>query len=377
MTLEFTLLGQDEGTDGRAGLISTRHGDVHTPAFMPVGTQGTVKSLSSEDLRHLGVEIILGNTYHLYLRPGHDTIEQLGGLHRFMDWDRPILTDSGGFQIFSLGELVKVGEEGITFHSHIDGSRQFLSPEKVIEIQEALGADIIMCLDECLPYPATWEETLRSLELTSRWARACREAKGGGDQSLFAIVQGGMYPDLRERSAAALIELDFDGYAIGGLSVGEDKEIMRSIMEKTAPVLPLAKPRYLMGVGTPEDIVSAVRSGIDLFDCVLPTRNARNGLLFTRSGKIPIKNAKYAKDPRPVDENCECHTCRHYSRAYLRHLFMAREILSYRLNTIHNIHYYMELMALIRQAIMDRRFSRFAAEVVENWNSNRADQETG
>jgi queuine tRNA-ribosyltransferase len=377
MALKFTVRTKDDKTHARVGLLSTGHGNVHTPAFMPVGTQATVKSLTSEDLIDLGAEIILGNTYHLYLRPGHQIIEQLGGLHGFMHWDRPILTDSGGYQIFSLGELVGVCEEGVTFQSHINGSKHFLSPQKVIEIQESLESDIMMCLDECTPFPATREETLRSLELTSKWAKHCRDAKRASDQSLFGIVQGGMYPDLRERSVVELIELDFDGYAIGGLSVGEDKDTMVDIIEKTAPNLPSEKPRYLMGVGTPEDILSAVQMGIDMFDCVLPTRNARNGLLFTRFGKLPIKNAKYTKDPRPIDENCRCYTCRHYSRAYLRHLFMAREILSYRLNTIHNLFYYMEFMALIRQAIVDHRFPRFEVDVLEGWNVKKSNQKTG
>jgi queuine tRNA-ribosyltransferase len=344
---------------------------------MPVGTQATVKSLTGEDLVELGAEIILGNTYHLFLRPGHETIKQLGGLHQFMHWDRPILTDSGGYQVFSLGELVEVKAEGVTFQSHIDGSKHFLSPQRVIEIQESLGADIMMCLDECTPYPATREETLQSLELTSQWARQCREAKRTSTQSLFGIVQGGMYANLREESVIDLIELDFDGYAIGGLSVGEDKDTMRHIIEKTAPNLPDGKPRYLMGVGTPEDILSAVQMGIDMFDCVLPTRNARNGVLFTHLGKIAIKNARYAKDPQPIDENCRCYTCRRYSRAYLRHLFMAREILSYRLNTIHNLFYYMEFMSLIRQAILGHCLPRLVADSLKNWNINMAQMEAG
>ncbi len=375
MALKFTICARDGRTHARVGLISTGHGDIHTPAFMPVGTQATVKSLTPEDLIDLGAEIILGNTYHLYLRPGHETIEHLGGLHRFMQWDRPILTDSGGYQIFSLGELVDVREAGVTFQSHIDGSKHFLSPKRVIEIQRSLGADIMMCLDECTPYPATREETLRSLELTSQWARHCREANRTPEQPLFGIVQGGMYPDLRERSTVDLVELDFDGYAIGGLSVGEDKDSMYGIIKKTAPNLPDEKPRYLMGVGTPADILSAVQMGIDMFDCVLPTRNARNGLLFSRFGKIPIKNAKYARDPRPLDENCRCYTCRHYSRAYLRHLFTAREILSCRLNTIHNLFYYMEFMGLIRQAILDHHLQGFATDVIKDWNVDEASEE--
>lgn len=377
MALNFTIRSKDSRTHARVGLISTPHGDIHTPVFMPVGTQATVKSLTPEDLVELGAEIILGNTYHLYLRPGHETIEELGGIHRFMHWDRPILTDSGGYQIFSLGELVNTRQEGITFQSHIDGSRHFLSPNRVIEIQESLGSDIMMCLDDCTPYPATREETLKSLKLTTQWARRCQEAKKTSKQSLFGIVQGGMFLDLREQSVADLTELDFDGYAIGGLSIGEDKETMYDIIEKTAPTLPSEKPRYLMGVGTPEEILLAVQMGIDMFDCVLPTRNARNGLFFTRFGKMTIKNARYAKDPRPIDQKCRCYTCRHYSRAYLRHLFTAREILAYRLNTIHNLFYYTEFMALIRQAILGRRLRTLAADLIRDWNGNTVTQRTG
>jgi len=344
---------------------------------MPVGTQATVKSLTAEDLATLGAEMILANTYHLYLRPGHETIERLGGLHRFMQWDRPILTDSGGYQIFSLGELVNVHDDGVTFQSHIDGSKHFLSPKKVIEIQECLGADVMMCLDECTPYPATREETLQSLQLTTQWARQCRESKGTSRQSLYGIIQGGMYLDLREQSVVDLTELDFDGYALGGLSVGEDKATMYKIIAKIAPILPHEKPRYLMGVGTPEDILSAVQMGVDLFDCVLPTRNARNGLLFTRFGRMPIKNAQYTRDARPIDEKCQCYTCRRYSRAYLRHLFTTREILGYRLNTIHNLFYYMEFMALIRQAISENRLAALAAAVMEEWKGGSKNQEGG
>jgi queuine tRNA-ribosyltransferase len=343
---------------------------------MPVGTQATVKSLTPEDLQDLGTEVILGNTYHLYLRPGHETIRQVGGLHRFMHWDRPILTDSGGYQIFSLGELVTVKEEGVTFQSHIDGSKHTLSPEMVIEIQKSMGSDIMMCLDECTPYPATREETLQSLKLTTLWARRCREVERSSEKALFGIVQGGMHVDLRENSLVDLIELDFDGYAIGGLSVGEDKSTMFTVIAHIGPKLPDQKPRYLMGVGTPEDILSAVKMGIDLFDCVLPTRNARNGLLFTRFGKVSIKNSKYAQDTRPVDEDCQCYTCRHYSRAYLRHLFMAREILSNRLNTIHNLFYYMEFMSSIREAILANHLEIFSADALRDWNTNNKVQKT-
>jgi queuine tRNA-ribosyltransferase len=366
--MRFTVDAQDTTTNARTGLISTPHGEIHTPVFMPVGTQATVKALTTEDLIAMGTEIILSNTYHLYLRPGHKTIEQLGGLHRFMQWERPILTDSGGYQIFSLGDLVNVQKEGVTFQSHIDGSRHFLSPEGVIEIQESLGADIIMCLDECTAFPASREETLRSLELTTLWAKRCRDARADSDQALFGIVQGGMHVDLREQSVRDLLELDFDGYAIGGLSVGEDKSCMHHIVTAVAPRLPGKKPRYLMGVGTPEDILLAVQMGIDMFDCVLPTRNARNGVFFTRFGKISIRNAQYTADPQPIDGACDCYTCRRYSRAYLRHLFMTRELLSYRLNTIHNLFYYMEFMASIRKAIASNRLTAFARETMDRWN---------
>ena len=369
--MRFTICAQDAGTSARVGRISTPHGDIHTPVFMPVGTQASVKSLTPEDLIDVGAEIVLGNTYHLYLRPGHKTIEHLGGLHGFMQWAHPILTDSGGYQIFSLGDLVNVQEGGVTFQSHIDGSKHFLSPQKVIEIQASLGADIAMCLDECTAYPASREETLRSLELTTVWAKQCRDAKTVSEQALFGIVQGGMYVDLRQQSVRDLVALGFEGYAIGGLSVGEDKASMYHVVTEVAPLLPREKPRYLMGVGTPEDILQAVQRGIDMFDCVLPTRNARNGVLFTRFGRIPIKNATYAEDPRPIDSSCGCYTCRHYSRAYLRHLFMARELLSYRLHSIHNLFYYMEFMASIRQAIMSDRLDAFVEKTIETWDGHR------
>ncbi len=341
------------------GTMRTPHGSVATPAFMPVGTQATVKSLSPEDLEAVHATVILCNTYHLYLRPGHKVIERLGGLHTFMNWSHPLLTDSGGFQIFSLNSLVKVSRDGVEFQSHLDGSRHFLTPEKAIEIQEALGADIIMCLDECTSYPATYETVDHSLQITLEWARRCKEAHEGFEQALFGIVQGGMYSDLRARSAEALIQIGFDGYAIGGLSVGEDKETMFRVVAHTAPLLPEDRPRYLMGVGLVEDISEAIRQGVDMFDCVLPTRNARNGALFTRFGKIIIKNAKYADDPLPVDPDCSCYTCRNYSRAYLRHLFLAEEILALRLNTIHNLHYYLDFMRAIRQALAEDRLDSF------------------
>ena len=339
--------------------METPHGSFSTPAFLPVGTQGTVKSLTPEELVEMGVEAILGNTYHLYLRPGHEVIGRLGGLHAFMHWEKPILTDSGGYQIFSLGDLRKISEEGVTFQSHLDGSLHFLSPERVVEIQRALGSDIAMVLDECIPYPSPYEYVKASTRRTTRWAERCLRATGGEAPALFAIVQGGMYPDLRQESARDLVQMDFQGFAVGGLSVGEPKSMMLEILEGTLPLLPEAAPRYLMGVGTPEDVLDAVMRGADFFDCVLPTRNARNGTLFTSEGKISIKQARYAEDQGPVDKVCSCYTCRHYSRAYLRHLYLAKEILSSRLNTIHNISYYMNFLKEIREAIRKGRLLDF------------------
>jgi queuine tRNA-ribosyltransferase len=307
----------------------------------------------------VGVEALLGNTYHLYLRPGHETIGKLGGLHAFIHWERPILTDSGGYQIFSLGDLRKISEEGVAFRSHLDGSLRFLTPERVMEIQRTFGSDIAMVLDECVPYPSPYEYVKRSTSLTTRWAERCLKERLETDPALFAIVQGGMYRDLREESAWALVELDFKGYAIGGLSVGEPKPVMMDVLNWTIPLLPETSPRYLMGVGTPEDILDAVMLGIDLFDCVLPTRNARNGTLFTSRGKISIKQAQYAEDGRPVDESCGCYTCHHYSRAYLRHLYLANEILSSRLNSIHNLFYYINFMMKIKESIREGRLLDF------------------
>jgi queuine tRNA-ribosyltransferase len=326
---------------------------------MPVGTQGTVKAVSPEELQEVGVKILLANTYHLYLRPGHRIIDRLGKLHRFMNWNAPILTDSGGFQVFSLSKLRRISEEGVTFQSHIDGSRHFIGPAEAMGIQQALGADIAMAFDECVAYPAGYEYVSNSVRLTSQWARACIEHRRDGDQAVFGIVQGGMYPDLRERSARDLVGLDFDGYALGGLAVGEDRPTRSTIVQETVTFLPSSKPVYLMGVGKPQDIVQAVANGVDMFDCVLPTRNARNGTLFTRQGTLGIKNACYREDERPIDGRCSCYTCSRYSRAYLRHLFMAKELLAYRLNTIHNLHYYMDLMHDIRRAIRAKGFTHF------------------
>jgi queuine tRNA-ribosyltransferase len=331
---------------------------------MPVGTQASVKTVTAEELLACHVEIVLANTYHLYLRPTHTLIRELGGLHRFMHWQRPILTDSGGFQVYSLAGLRKLSEEGVLFQSHLDGSRHMLTPEKAVEIQQALGSDIAMVLDECVPYPASHEYASASQELTTRWARRAKAAHGSAEQALFGIVQGGMYADLREKSAQELVNLDFDGYALGGFSIGETKQLMDGLIERTAACLPADKPRYLMGVGTPADLLRCVKLGVDMFDCVMPTRNARNGCLFTRQGRLIIKNARYVQDDRPVDDHCGCYTCQHYSRAYLRHLFVSEEILGLRLNTIHNLRYYMDIIHMIRAAIAEGRLDRLTVEAI-------------
>jgi len=348
---QFEVIQQHSHSKARLGKITTSRGIIETPAFMPVGTQGTVKALSPEDVEQCGAQIILGNTYHLFLRPGHKIVEDLGGLHRFMNWKKPILTDSGGFQVFSLAKLAKVTEEGVHFQSHIDGSKHLLTPEKAIEIQRSLGSDIMMTLDELLPLPTERSRLKSSLELSTRWAQRCREAHTDGKQTLFGIVQGGMDKELRQESAKQIVDVGFKGHAIGGLSVGEEKEELLEIADFTANLLPKKSPRYLMGVGTPEDLENCSAMGIDLFDCVMPTRNARNGSLFTRKGKLNIKNAQYQKDDSPIDLGCVCYTCKNYSRAYLRHLFMANEILAMRLNSIHNIAFYQDWMRSIRKAI--------------------------
>ena len=355
----FTLHSKSTDCAARRGELKTLHGTIQTPIFMPVGTQATVKSITPENLKEMNAQIILGNTYHLFIRPGQELIRSFGGLHNFMHWDRPILTDSGGFQIFSLKELAKITEEGAAFRSHLDGAKLFLSPEDAVQVQESLGSDIMMCLDTCIPYPATREETIKSTDLTSRWAKRCRDAQNDTGQLLFGIVQGGMHHDLRKEHAEALIDIGFDGYAIGGLSVGEEKSLMQDMTEATIPHIPEDYSRYLMGVGTPADLVEGVYRGVDMFDCVMPTRNARNGTMFTSKGKVVIKNARYRDDKRPLDENCDCYTCRNYSRAYLQHLFKCREILSYHLNTIHNLHYYLHLMSEMREAIEKDCFSTF------------------
>lgn len=349
----------------RLGQIHTRRGIINTPAFMPVGTSATVKAMNQDEMKDLGAEVLLSNTYHLYLRPGHEIIKQLGGLHKFMSWKGPILTDSGGFQVFSLSPLRKIRDDGVEFRSHLDGSTHFLTPELAMEIQAALGSDIAMAFDECTPYPATREYALNSLQLTTKWAKRCKEAVGAYRDTplqLFGIVQGGVYADLRKQSAEELIEMDFDGYAIGGLSVGEPKGLMYEMINFTTPLLPQDKPRYLMGIGDLLDVLEAVAAGIDMFDCVMPTRNARNGTLFTSNGRISIKREEFKRDSGPLDPNCECYTCKNYSRAYLRHLFMNREILSMRLNTLHNLHFYLDFFRKMRDAIGNGEFVRFRKE---------------
>jgi queuine tRNA-ribosyltransferase len=341
---------------------------------MPVGTQGTVKAMLPEALKEIGAQIILGNTYHLFLRPGHELIRNLGGLHRFMNWDRPILTDSGGFQVFSLGALRKIDEAGVRFQSHLDGSSHVLSPESSIAVQEALGADIIMAFDECIPYPASREYVAESTARSGRWARRCKVARSQGDgAALFGIVQGGMHPDLRAGSVNDLLEIGFEGYAIGGLSVGEEADLMYEVMENTLPLLPKDRPRYVMGVGTPENLIEGVSRGVDMFDCVMPTRNARNGVLFTSFGKVSIKQARYLADPLPVDPDCSCYVCGNYSRAYLRHLYQSNEILSSVLNTHHNLHYYLSLMQGVRDALDGGRFGEFK----KDFYRKRADKPSG
>jgi queuine tRNA-ribosyltransferase len=348
-------------TDGaaRRGTLTLRRGVVQTPAFMPVGTYGTVKAMSPAELKEIGAQIVLGNTFHLWLRPGLEVIGKHAGLHRFMGWDRPILTDSGGFQVFSLGALRKLSEEGVAFQSPINGDRMFLTPEESMKIQRVLDSDIAMVFDECTGYPASHTLAAESMQLSLRWAKRSRDAHGDSPNAVFGIVQGGMYEDLRDESAAALTGIGFDGYAIGGVSVGEPKEDMARIVAHTAPRLPAAAPRYLMGVGTPEDLVASVAHGVDMFDCVMPTRNARNGWLFTRFGDVKIKNARHRDDVRPLDERCGCHACRNFSRAYLHHLHRANEILGARLNTIHNLFYYQELMQGLREAIAAGRLAEF------------------
>ena len=378
MAFGFELLQEDPHSRARAGVIHTPHGQIPTPVFAPVGTQATVKAVSPRELRELGTSLILANTYHLYLRPGPDIVADLGGLHGFMGWDGPIMTDSGGFQVFSLAHLRAVDMTGVTFRSHLDGSEHLFTPEKVIEIQEKLGADIILCLDEC-PEPLDYDYNVQALERTHHWADRCKRAHASRDQTLrpvseaasgqalFGIVQGGVFADLRRQSAEFITDLDFPGYSIGGLSVGEPKELMHEMLEVTVPLLPQNKPRHLLGIGSPEDFFEGVARGIDIFDCVLPTRIARTGALFTRTGRLNIRNARYADDAAPIEEGCACYACRHFSRAYLRHLIMAKEILGLRLATLHNLHFMLNLMREIREAILAGAFPDLKRDFLANY----------
>ncbi|MEG0690924.1 MAG: tRNA guanosine(34) transglycosylase Tgt [Clostridium sp.] len=352
--VKYELIKRCKQSGARLGRIHTPHGIIETPIFMPVGTQATVKAMTPHELKDIGSQIILSNTYHLFLRPGHKLIERAGGLHKFMNWDRPILTDSGGFQVFSLTDLRKIEEEGVTFKSHIDGSKQFLSPEIAMEIQNSLGSDIMMAFDECPPYTADYDYTKNSLHMTLRWAERCLKAhKKPDQQALFGIIQGGMFKDLREEALDEMVKMDFPGYALGGLSIGEPHETMVEVLQWVAEKMPENKPRYLMGIGSPDYIFDAVLNGIDMFDCVLQTRIARNGTVFTSNGKLVVKNAKYAEDMRPLDEECDCYACQHFSRSYIRHLFKANEILGVRLTSIHNLRFTLRLVEQIREAIQN------------------------
>lgn len=368
--ITYELIKQCPHTGARAGRIHTPHGSFDTPIFMPVGTQASVKTLAPEELKEMGAGIILSNNYHLFLRPGSKLVKEAGGLHKFMNWDRAILTDSGGFQVFSLGDLRKISEEGVTFRSHIDGSKKFLSPEIATQSQMDLGADIIMAFDECVPYPADFKYTRESMELTLRWAQRCKDTMTNPNQGLFGIVQGGMYKDLRIECANRLVDMDFPGYAVGGLSVGEPKELMYEMLDITLEHLPQNKARYLMGVGTPDCLVEGVMRGIDMFDCVYPTRVARNGTAMTWNGRLVIKNAQYEHDYHPIDEHCNCYTCRNYSRAYIRHLVRVNEIFGLRLLTIHNLHFLIDFMRQMRQSIMEDRFPEFYRKFTANFSFN-------
>lgn len=369
---QFKKIKEEKNTKARLGEITTDHGVIETPIFMPVGTKATVKTMKVDELKDLKAQIILANTYHLFLRPGTEIIKEAGGLHRFMNWDGPILTDSGGFQVFSLSKIRKITEEGVEFRSHIDGSKKFLSPEKSMEIQHILGSDIMMCFDECAPYPSSYDYIKNSSERTSRWAKRCKDYHGDREgQALFGIVQGGMYKDLRKQSAQDLVAMDFPGYAVGGLSVGEPLSLMKEILDYTTDFLPKDKPRYLMGIGTPDYLFEAVERGIDMADCVLPTRIARNGTLFTSRGRLVIKNAKYKRDFNPPDPECSCEVCQNYSRAYIRHLFNADEILGLRLATIHNLHFLIQLMEDIRASIREDRFLEFKDDFYQKYGYNK------
>lgn len=366
--VRYELIKECKQSGARLGRLHTPHGIIETPIFMPVGTQATVKSMTPEELKEIGSQIILSNTYHLYMRPGHELIKKAGGLHEFMQWDKPILTDSGGFQVFSLGPLRKITEEGVEFRSHLDGSRHTITPEKAVEIQTALGSDIMMAFDECAPYPADRDYIKKSLERTTRWLQRCKDAhKNTENQALFGIVQGGMYKDLREQSAREITAIDLPGYAIGGLSVGEPKDIMYDILGHTVQFLPEDKPRYLMGVGSPDDLLEGVIRGVDMFDCVLPTRIARNGTAMTSQGKVVVRNATYAEDFSPLDPECDCYTCRNYTKAYIRHLIKANEILGARLLTIHNLRFLLKLMENVRIAIQEDRLLDFKEEFFKKY----------
>lgn len=372
--IRYELIKTCKQTGARLGIVHTPHGSFETPTFMPVGTQATVKAMSPEELKEMNAGIILSNTYHLWLRPGNDIVKEAGGLHKFMNWDRPILTDSGGFQVFSLSQFRKIEEEGVHFRNHLNGDKLFLSPEKAMEIQNDLGSDIMMAFDECPPYPATHEYMLQSVDRTTRWAKRCKEAHQRPDeQGLFGIIQGGEYEDLRRRSAEALVELDFPGYAVGGLSVGEPKDVMNRVLDFTTPMMPADKPRYLMGVGSPDSLIDGSIRGIDMFDCVLPTRIARNGTLMTSEGRMVIKNAKYARDFRPIDENCDCYTCKNYTRAYVRHLLRTEETFGLRLTSYHNLRFLIKLMEDVRQAIREDRLGDFKEEFFEKYGYNKPD----
>lgn len=370
--IRYELIKTDKQTGARLGMLHTPHGSYETPMFMPVGTLATVKTMSPEELKEMGAGVILSNTYHLWLRPGHEIIREAGGLHTFMNWDQAILTDSGGFQVFSLSEFRKIEEEGVHFRNHLNGDKLFLSPEISMEVQNALGSDIMMAFDECPPYPAEHDYMKKSVERTSRWAERCLKAHTSPeDQGLFGIVQGGEYEDLRKQSAEDLVSLDFPGYAVGGLSVGEPKDIMNRMLEFTTPLLPTNKPRYLMGVGSPDSLIDGAIRGIDMFDCVLPTRIGRNGTVMTSTGRLVVKNAKFARDFRPLDENCDCYACRNYSRAYIRHLVHTNEIFGFRLCTYHNLHFLIKLMEQVRQAIREDRLGDFREEFFEQYGFNK------
>ena len=363
MAIKYELLKESSETDARYGRIHTPHGVIETPVFMPVGTKATVKAMTPEELKDINAQIILGNTYHLYLRPGEDIIKEAGGLHKFMNWDRPILTDSGGFQVFSLDKMRKINEEGVMFRSHIDGSKHMITPEKSIQIQNDLGSDIMMAFDECVSHPSDWHYVKESLQRTTRWARRCKEANKNPDkQAVFGIIQGGMYKDLREQSVKEIVDIDFPGYAIGGLSVGEPGDLMVEMLDATMPFMPKDKPRYFMGAGSPDYLIELAIRGVDMADCVLPTRIARNGTALTTYGKVVIRNGKYKRDFTPLDPECNCYTCRNYSRAYIRHLFNVDEILASRLTTIHNLHFLINLMDRLRESIKEDRVLEFRRE---------------